>query len=507
MAHRCDFCDRIELRENKIIRIVTAKHKEKKEDVYYEELESEKTFGRYVIYSYMAGYLVTFPNERISKYGIIPEQDFEEYYQLNLNCSSNLENRKDEFKKIEQIHPELHYLLKKISESDTYKVINNTSLFAIIRKYWKHPELENLIMYDQLSLARDERFYKLSKSKLKQILSYVKDNYKKYKSMTYNNILFAIKNNIPYDSVDNFKKCKGNLFLFKYLLKQKVSFEYYTDYLEMAKKAGHDLENRYWKFPNNLVNSHNKVLEELNNIKQVKNLIMLAQLSAVSKNVLKSQCSTINGFTFYIPQDYNDIADQAKELNQCLIRAGYVKKVIKQESILIFVKQGNKRIGTIEIDYSKKILQAYGNELDRNHCSLSEEILQAAREYIKKLTVRRKKYKIPDTIFFKGLYENDSSFNKIKFEEGKTYCTETTDEELKKIGSKAMASNKVFHFCKDVEDVKGWISNPSSYAIVIAKGPIVSRGTAFGSNKIKIKKIMTTEDVALALLAKNLIIE
>lgn len=70
-----------------------------------------------------------------------------------------------------------------------------------------------------------------------------------------------------------------------------------------------------------------------------------------------------------------------------------------------------------------------------------------------------------------------------------------------------MASNKVFHFCKDVEDVKGWISNPSSYAIVIAKGPIVSRGTAFGSNKIKIKKIMTTEDVALALLAKNLIIE
>ena len=61
----------------------------------------------------------------------------------------------------------------------------------------------------------------------------------------------------------------------------------------------------------------------------------------------------------------------------------------------------------------------------------------------------------------------------------------------------------MYHFCKNVQDVTKWVSNPASFAIVEALGPVVQNGTAFGSNKIKIKRITTIQDIATSLLAIN----
>ena len=93
MGHRCTYIEHLEFRDNDIVRMITACYKDKKETVYYERLKDGECFGRYIDYSYMAGYLVTFKGEKKRSYyygynEIMEEQDFEPYNQLNI-CGIN----------------------------------------------------------------------------------------------------------------------------------------------------------------------------------------------------------------------------------------------------------------------------------------------------------------------------------------------------------------------------------------------------------------------------------
>lgn len=507
MGHHCSYSSRIEILNDKIVYMLTAYYKDKSEDVYYEELVSGKQCGRYIRFNYIAGYLVDFPGEKVKFYGgnyIQKIEDFEEYCEMNPFVGIHNNNQKKDLELIQSIHPDLKYFLKKFYQS-SYREIDHKELFKVIRQYWKHPEIEPLIQYNQLAIAMNNNLYRLSSKKLKEVIQFIKENWEKYPSMNLKDVLCSIKNKIPYKLVDTFRKCKENPELFQYLLKQKESIVFYEDYIRMVKKAGHNLEDRYWKYPNHLRKAHAKVVEECKNIDNALNVILNAQFEIVA-NKLKRNEKIIGGNHYYIVQDFKDFSEHANALKQCLITSGYMEKFIKQQSILIFIKDSNlQSIGTVEINYSKKILQAYGNELDRTNCKLPQSILDDANEYIKQLKIRKHsfKYELPKNCYFKGLYDNDKSFNGLKFEVGKTYQTTYDDETILKNQSKCLASNKVYHFCKNVQDVTKWVSNPASFAIVEALGPVVQNGTAFGSNKIKIKRITTIKDIATSLLAIN----
>lgn len=506
MGHHCSYTSRIEILNGKIIYMINANYKNKSEDVYYEELLSGKTYGRYIHVSYIAGYLVEFPNEKgRGYYGYKQEvQDFEPYYEMKPFINTKLKNPKIDFDLIESVHPELHYFLNKLYFS-SYRDIEHSYLFKVIRQYLKHPEIESLIQCNQLSIGMNNSLYRVSNKKRKEVIQFIKENAEKFPSMALKDIFCALKNKIPYSAVDTFRKCNNNPELFKYLLKQKEDYTFYQDYLKMAKKVGHNLKERYWQYPNHLRDAHAKVVKESKNMDQALDVILNSQFEIVAKK-LKRQEKCIHDYYYYIVQEHQDFINHAKALNQCLITAGYMKKFINQQSVLIFIKDSkNNSIGTIEIDYQKKILQAYGNELDRVNCKLPQSILDDAKEYISQLKIRKHTftYELPKNCYFKGLYENNKSFNGHKFEEGKIYSTPYDDAVISSINSNCLASDKVYHFCENIQDIKNWINNPSAYAIVEALGPIVKRGTALGSNKIKIKKITTVQDIAASLLAIN----
>lgn len=399
MGHRCTYIEHLELRDNDIVRMITATYKDKKDTVYYERLKDGECFGRYIEYSYMSGYLVTFKGEKKRLYygynEIMEEQDFEPYNQLNI-CGINKNSFVKRLAFIEKVHPELKYLFLKLKSNKTYQDINNAYLFEIIRKYWKHPELENLIIYNQLSLAMDERFYKLSKSKLKEVINFIKNNHKKYPQyeMKLSDILGCLKHNIPLDKLNFFRQCKSDINLFNYLNKQNsnINIHYYQDYIQMVKDTGHNADDPYWKYPSDIVLQHNKLMNELALIEKQKHLELQNKFKLVSDNISKLNNYIIDNYLFYIPNDYADVVAQAKTLNQCLITCDYISKMIEQKSILIFIKNNEKRIGTIEINYNKKIIQAYGDELNRNSCSLPKQIMDYAKQFIDKLKIKKNNY-------------------------------------------------------------------------------------------------------------------
>ena len=146
----------------------------------------------------------------------------------------------------------------------------------------------------------------------------------------------------------------------------------YRDYADMVKEAGHDLRDRYWRFPKSLKRAHDKVMAEVANIRAAKKAEELRQkglkyLEAV-KAWIGSDMEMKNGWRVYVPESAEDIVRQADALKQCLVSADYIGKVIKGECVLVFVRFRGRPVATAEILPGGKLGQFYGNEADRNRC-------------------------------------------------------------------------------------------------------------------------------------------
>lgn len=500
MGHKCLYKD-ILVFDNDIkqfYRLITAFWKNKELDVA-KVYEDGTVYGRNITYSYIAGYFVDFPGEKVRYLGktyTIEEGEYEEIlWNFNLWVDSSIFDKDY----ITSKDPSLKYLISK------FKGNRNDLLLKIIAMYRKYPEIEPLVELDQYKLALDNRLHKLTIGKKKEVINFVKENMVDKQVFDLSKIFTCMKNKIRYKFAAMFKDCKGDRDLFNYLVKQKQTIFFYQDYKEMAIKAGHNFNDNYWKYPKSLIKAHDKVMEECKNIDNALDMILNKQFEIVA-HALKRQERIIDGNCYYIVQEFEDFYKQAEALKQCLVSAGYMKKFVNQESVLIFIKNSkNEPLGTVEIDYKKRIIQAYGNESDRNNCKLSDEIIDAVNNYIADIKISKHKftYKLPQNCYYKGLYDDDKSFNGVEFKANRVYQTKCDDKTIIKTGAKCLASDKVYHFCKTIEDVKKWVTSPFAFAIVEPLGPVVQNGTAYGSNKIKIRKIAKHEDIARIMLSIN----
>ncbi len=507
MAHHCTYSDCIlwDCKKKQFYRSVTAHGLDNKKQERSLEIlkiyESGLTYGRNLTFSYLGGYCVSFPGEKERyKYHndsyYVVEEEFEE---IGWECNIYVRSSEINTHYILRHDPSLKYLLQK------FKGDQNEILLKLIAMYRKYPEIEPLVEIGQYNLALDKRLHKLTKNKKMEVINFVKNNLNDNHLFDLNKIFTCLKNNIKYKFYENFIKCKDDKELFNYLTKQNQEYSFYQDYKNMAIAAGHNFLEDYWKFPKSLAKAHEKVMKECKAIEDLQDKITNEQFKIVSEK-LKKQEKIIDGNHYYIVQDSDDFKKHAKALNQCLVTAGYMNKIIKQKSILIFINDSqNNAVGTVEIDYNKKILQAYGNEKNRGNCLLPKEIMDSVKNYILSLKITKYKfhYTLPKNCYFKGLYNEDKSFNGMEFKEGKVYQTQYDDTTIIKNGSKCLGTDKVYHFCATIDNVKRWVQNPAAYALIEALGPIVKKNTALGSNCIKIKKIFTLTDIAKFLLGNH----
>ena len=405
--HKCSYTDRIEIQNKKITRIIKASYNDKSVEVFKEN-EKSQYLSRYLYYYNICGYLVEFPGEiEKYKYGsgsyTVARTP---YYKAKVKPNLYIINQpsQSDFEKVLQLHPNFKYVLNKV------KVNSNAKLMEILQIWLQHKEIEILFALNLNQLAFNKKFYSLKNETRKEVLRFYKQNKKnKYLySLPLQTVQLILKNKIPTNEIKSFiefseitkiKNYKTYLYLKKKTLENENLFEnsiLYKDYLSLLKKTNHSIKEDYWKYPKNIREWHNRIHEEINAEIRARELARLEEErknNKIEKNTLyyykkvikrfaEINSSDFKGYEIFIPQTIKEWIKQADVLNQCILKCGYLNKVIKQKSLLIFVQKNGTPIATVEINSNANIIQEYANELDRNNCKPSEEVQNIVREWI-----------------------------------------------------------------------------------------------------------------------------
>ena len=315
----------------------------------------------------------------------------------------------------------------------------------------------------------------------------------------------------------------------------------YHDYINMAKQAGHDMTDKYWLYPSDINKAHAKVMDELANLKLTASVLQGDYLKAVMQPLADKFNAKVDGYDIFLPIDIDTIKKQCDDLRQCLLRNNYVNNVLMQEEILVFIWKDGKPQATAQVFYDKEVGQFYADEsghskavrwdekqvehfnkiyheeeqpideTDKENykrwfigsCKPDIKVYRAFYKWLstfepyKVKTERKKEEKIR---YYKGFHSVDkkgvyhTSFGNYSFEVGKTYNTNFGDNEILAKGESCMATNKVFHFCKNINDIDRYYS-PTCYAEVEPLGPVIQNDGAYLSNKIKIIRALDPIEV------------
>ena len=418
MAHKCDYFLRFEIEnENELVLINQACYKQDYEiqdykyklDIYKYNLTTKKAYVRYgnVHYVNLGGWLVDFPNEKCkTRYGYyygynsqIPLCDYEETSRINGLEYGRLEMSYDRIKKLFlKSKPELKYLLNKIDFYNPRMTI--WKLLDLIDMWYLHPsEVETLAYLGFYNIATNKSLYRLGKAKKKEIikaLSNFNDDRGMLSLITVQNF---IKSGMKYEEWYSYM-CWNNwrtqgryiddIETFRYCQRKNIDKYRYHDMLTMAKNQGHDIENEYWKYPNDPNAMHDRLLEtkqELERIErekeQEREKQYWMQLKKIAvKNKLDSGVDLGNGYTLFMSYEYEQYKKSADELHQCILASKYYSKVAQGKSLLIMIWHDGKPSSTCEIDFDKKILQHYGNELNREDCKPTEYEQEAIKQFL-----------------------------------------------------------------------------------------------------------------------------
>ena len=550
MAHQCDFEDRIEIEydweteRQFLVRTVRAdwndkKNKQLKQLDVYKEYESgtyyeENRFFARNIVSTMMGYLVFYPGEKRiietgyyyggeNKPGNEPE-DWQIYGTERIGgCYPDNKTSDRDIENVLKVYPKFKYIINKINRDD----LNNPLLMDIIEVYKQHPEVEGLCQLGLYRIALNKQLYKLSLPKRKQVIKFIMEHHEEMnKWTTLRSIQACIKyksNLAIYQKYQNIwwkRTFEEYLYLTKkgyiqYETKNAGSMSYeketsesvnqrrlYDDYLDMCKKVGHNLKDPYWHFPSDLNKAHAKVMEELKNVRATASKLKGEYLKAVMQPMIKFN-GQVNGYDIFIPDDIETIQKQCDDLYQCLIRNGYVEKVLMQDEILVFIWKDGKPVATAEVFYNGKLGQFYGDESGHargESCLPNEECQAAFKEWFSNFKPIKVKAPKRNIHYYKGFYEkiSDNEFKgyaNYRFEVGKTYATKFSDEEINVLGGiKCNATDKVFHFCESISEISRHY-NPTCYCEIEPLGAVVEHDGALLSNRIKILRFIPAEEV------------
>lgn len=542
MAHHCNYEDRIEIEydyeteRRYLVRVVNASYKDYSLDVMKEIepnvlADEPRFYYRNIAFVNMGGYLVEFPGE-VYRYRYSMEKytkQLEDWQdcgaKFQLWCPNYLDKKSKE--NILELYPQFEYVLKKMKHHD--QMIDN--VFEILAIWKDHHEIEGLIALGLYDVAKNKNLFRLTLPKRKQIIQWICKNAKNGQiDMEYlklKDIQMIIKYKMTLEEYEDYIKTSGGHYVrgkwgttrwvmtdietWRYLKKKYPDSystsnitSYYYDYLSMCERAGHNIEDPYWKYPSDMYKSHDKVSEELKNMANAAEGLQGEYLKAIMKPLAEKFDAVVDGYRIFIPTEYEDIKKQCDTLYQCLIRNNYVNKVIQQEEILVFVwKEDGTPVATAEVFYNKELGQFYGDE--RGHregkdCKPSDDVQAAFNKWLE--TFEPFKVKADRTKkYYKGFHSRDAfgvyhtSFGNFEFEVGKTYCTPFDDKIIAEKGGKGVVStNMVFHFCDSIKEISNHY-NPTCYAEVEPVGVVVEHQGALLSNKIKIVRELTDDEV------------
>lgn len=368
------YTERIKVAYGNIHRIVTAKYKDEKElEVLKQRYGSEDIYLKNVEFNRLGGWLFISPNDKrpytSEKYGIDKE-----WYKCCINCSLTGEKVAYSYKELEQAFLEVgkKEFVYTLRAFDYTKQPLPYLINEVYMAWKKCNRVELLIKLGYTNIAIDKRIATLPVETEKKLLATIK-KYKPTTSASLNDLFCMMKNDCEYKYV----AFGGDKKLPKYLLDQSERYDYYKDYLKLAKKCGKNLKDNYWKYPKNLVETHNQLMRQVEEEEKLKEQKRFEELDKKIKDIYSKKLNLTLFFGYYtvaLPCSLDDIKNQAQVLSQCLITNNYHTQHANKEITLVFIKRKGKPIATAEIKKSGVLGQFYADEKDREKCTPSRKV-------------------------------------------------------------------------------------------------------------------------------------
>ncbi|MBO7412794.1 MAG: PcfJ domain-containing protein [Fibrobacter sp.] len=394
--HKFDRTERLVLDRGELSRIVTA-HGLLKGRAHHLDVakiyEDGRQFSRNIECQAIAGWTVGWPGEKFRDRYYCRDwvQKLEPWVKSytgleNLSWQSPSEADKAVFCKK---YPEFRWIFAK---SD----LTTRDYFHLLPYWKKYPhETEMLLANGYVHLALDGRLWRAKDRK--PVLEWIRKN-PGVRNPHLEGVRCSIRFGCTYDEWREYRarQCRETRVeydVFRWLDSMNRAFysemSLYRDYATMAKEAGHDMRESYWRFPKKLRKAHDKVMAEvaaINALKKAEELKAKGEkyLKAVSGWLGKELQVGKSGMHVYIPESLDDIVFQADTLKQCLVTADYIGKVIEGRCVLVFVRYRGRPVATAEILPGGKLGQFYGNESNHSNCKPTKKASEAMQAWMQK---------------------------------------------------------------------------------------------------------------------------
>ena len=309
-----------------------------------------------------------------------------------------------EKKVILEMHPDFRWTLQKAGR------ISRAEAMRILIAWKKNPKTELLVGAKLDNLVGNGNFTRMTPERQKRVLAFIRDT-KGAQSWPLAKITFVMNGHTAKD-YDDWKifcafhgRCAYDVF--RYLqgktLKEDSGHKLrlYYDYIETAKNCGHDVTDRYWKFPKDLRAAHGKVVKEYENIMEARRLEekrlynkrdrekkkkFLDMAKKFAKAIVRK-----SGLVVSVPGDIKTVAAQAKALHQCLVSADYIGRMAKKELVLVFVRtKAGEPVATAEIKPDGSLGQFYADE-DKDDIKPSEKAHIALDAWLKEYRAKARR--------------------------------------------------------------------------------------------------------------------
>lgn len=393
----------------RLTRLVYGIWKEHKQAIYLED-EDGNHFIKNVDLVFMNGWMMSIPGEKVRIYGqieTVKEEPWCEYPEpicwFATYGQDELLMQMKEY--CIQLYPNFAYVLKK------WKPVTTCQLMEVLITWKEHPDIEYLLALNFENIALSPAFLRLSDAKKKAYCKWIRENPECYE-ISFKALQVIVCHKLSYKEWNAYQRflidaeysdrIHISYQIYKYLDAQieKLPHNYtpyeivreYEDYKRMAIRAGHNLKDDYWRYPQNLIKSHNKVMTEVRLIEEAERLAKeradrkerrkRAAIRKALKQKFMDVPELVDGYSIFITTNYEEWKHQAEELHQCICAAGYYQKMLNGEYTIVFIQKDGIPQATAQIMHDGKINQFYGNELNRNDCLPSGPVREAFNKWL-----------------------------------------------------------------------------------------------------------------------------
>ncbi len=360
---------------------VTVAVKNRYKKWYYKQcavhgIHSEKCFVKDMVFFYLGGYRVGWYDEGLQKYRKWYEDSDWGWNDDKYFDPWALIVNKEYLAKF----PEYRY--------SAVALYDGADMFKYLRLYEKYPQIEylmklglkNLMFSTQIlkKIGKDKAFCKWlirNKDELIREYHYVQVILRAYRTgkplseqQAYQKAKIKLQHDDKLKPLKELFKGKDLERFFSYIAVQNTNPHTYLDYLKACNHLGLDMAEDKNRFPHDFKRWHDIRIDEyatamaLKDSKERKKFYK--EFAAIVQKYLPLEYNRKSGFAIVIARSPADLIREGKILHHCVGSMNYDRRVIREESLIFFVRDIQKPdTPFVTVEYSpkqKKVLQCYG---------------------------------------------------------------------------------------------------------------------------------------------------